>query len=507
MTLAHFSLSELSLLVALAIALALALVSRWKYRQALAAGAELTRIATHDGLTGLPNRLALGRWQENGVRSGDGIDRLAVGFVDLDRFKLVNDRHGHEVGDQVVSMVADRLRRAVRQTDRVVRFGGDEFVVLFPDVPTARAAARIGERIIGVLEEPFAVRHERIRISASVGIALGRDHRDDLTALLEAADGAMYAAKRRGRSACIVIDRATDAAPERLTEDMLLVALERRELVLHYQPIVSLRDGKTIGAEALLRWDHPERGLLPPIEFLPLLEDSGLIVPVGTWVLEEACAQAERWNRQLPGFPPLQVNINVAPRQLAEAGFTQTALAVVGNAHIDAHQICLEITESALLDDIDHAWSVMRRVKDRGVRLALDDFGTGYSSLTHLRRFQLDVLKIDRTFVAGLHESHEDRAIVTHVASLARSLGMQTAGEGIETPVQERILQEAGCVVGQGYALGRPLPATAMVDRVLDEIAGRRRSPLDAGPGLQHHDRAQDLAPLHAMERVLHGVE
>jgi diguanylate cyclase (GGDEF)-like protein len=497
----QLSLAESSLLVALLAALLLALWNWRQCRRALAASAELQRIATHDGLTGLPNRVALGRWQQNGVRSGAGIDRLAVGFVDLDRFKRVNDRHGHEVGDQVVSMAAERLRAVVRGSDRVVRFGGDEFVVLFPDVPTPRAAARIGERIIDALEEPFTVRHERIRISASVGIALGRDERDDLTTLLEAADGAMYSAKRQGRGSCVVIDRAIDTLPERLTDDMLLAALDRRELVLHYQPIVSLSSGRTVGAEALLRWDHPDRGLLPPIEFLPLLEESGLIVPVGTWVLEEACAQADRWNRALP-FEPLHVNVNVAPRQVVEPDFADTALGIVRNARIDPTQVCLEITESALLDDVDSAWAALRRLKDRGVKLALDDFGTGYSSLTHLRRFQLDVLKIDRTFVAGLHASHEDRAIVTHIASLAHSLGMQTSGEGIETPVQERILQEAGCELGQGYALGRPLPASAMIDRVLDEVAGRRTR-----TSLEEHDRAEHLTPLHAVERVLDAVE
>jgi len=458
---------------------AVAVCVQRRYRVATRLRDAMEVLSQFDHLTGLPNRQALNTWTGIQDRASTALGTPCVLFVDIDRFKHVNDTHGHRVGDELLVEVASRLRASVRAEDTVVRLGGDEFLVLCADVLSQAAAERLAMRVKAAIEPPVLIGAERIRISASIGIALA-DRRDvGLDQLIHHADRAMYRSKAGGPGTIAVAD-PDDAAAPLVTEAELVQALRREELRLHYQPLVRLDDERMIGVEALLRWEHPVHGLIPPAHFVPLLEESGLIVPAGAWVLEEAARQARLWQRRTGGQRELHVSVNVSPRQLNQADFTEVAREAIGRSGADPRHLCLEITEGALLRDPAAAWASLRQLKAIGVSLALDDFGTGFSSLSYIRRFDLDVLKIDRSFVTGIADSDEDRAIVEHVIGLAHALGMSAVAEGVEDEAQSLVLRSLGADAIQGYWYSRPVPAAA-IDACLDAEMGLGMAASEAG--------------------------
>ena len=418
--------------------------------------AEVRTRALHDPLTGLPNRALLSdrltHAQARTRRSGGGV---AVLFLDLDRFKVINDSLGHSVGDRLLQAVAERLAGTIRPGDTAGRFGGDEFIVVCEDVTDESEALRLAERLVSTLELPFTVTAaaDPIFLSASIGVALSTDGAEDPAAMIRDADAAMYRAKERGRSRCEVFDQEMrERAVSRLeTETDLRRALERSELRLEYQVFVDVPTQTIVGAEALVRWDHPRRGTLGPAEFIALAEETGLIRPLGAWVLHEACGQLARWARE-DGWPPsFLLSVNLSPHQLADPSLLADVTAALASSGIDPQMLCLEITEGALVADMDHALDVLERLRALGVQVALDDFGTGYSSFSYLHRLPVDVLKIDRSFVDRLTVEPRDRAVVAGMIDLARALGLRTVAEGVETPGQLAELGALGCDLAQGF--------------------------------------------------------
>ena len=441
----------------LAIPVATTVFSFRRYRDASHARKELAKLSMLDSLTGLPNRRSLPGWYQRGIeRALEDASHMAVLFVDLDHFKAVNDNHGHDVGDQLLTEVAQRLRSAVRPSDRVVRYGGDEFVVLCNDVVAPHAATRLAERVIEVLEQPFDLGAALIEISASVGISVVDARSGAMDEVLSAADAAMYEAKDQGTGKFVLVDHSREQrGGRRARQDKeLRAALEEGQFVLHYQPIVAVPDASMVGAEALIRWQHPERGLVFPGDFIQDLEDSGLIVPVGAWVLNEVCRQTKEWQTAFPDRL-FTVKLNVSASQLGQSNFGDEIATALRETGVRPERICFEITESALMHDVTGAWATLRQAKDRGIALALDDFGTGYSSLNHLRRFNLDYLKIDKSFVDGLGTSQEDTAIIEHVIGLSHALGLKVVAEGIEKEEQYRELKGLGCDYAQGFFFSR----------------------------------------------------
>jgi diguanylate cyclase (GGDEF)-like protein/PAS domain S-box-containing protein len=437
-----------------------------------AAELELSHQALHDALTGLPNRVLfldrLGHALLRRVRKGTGT--VAVLFLDVDRFKVVNDSLGHEAGDRLLVDVAGRLDGVLRPDDTVARFGGDEFTILCEDVAGELEAVAIAQRVVELFDEPFELEGSEVFLSTSIGIALaepGKARPDDL---IRDADAAMYRAKERGKARYELFDKAMRAhALERLAvENALRRAVEHDELRLHYQPEIDLCSGEIVGFEALVRWQHPERGLVPPGDFVPLAEETGLIVPIGTWVLREACREAKRW-RDSSGHP-MGVSVNVSARQLAQPDFVDLVSCVLAETETPRGTLCLEITESAVIERGMATVAMLRSLRDLGVKLAIDDFGTGYSSLGHLRRFPIDILKLDRSFVSGLGQGSQDASIAAAVISLAHALELTTVAEGIETTEQLDVLRGLGSDIGQGFLFARPLPpdeAAALIGRNL----------------------------------------
>ena len=423
------------------------------------AEARLAHQALHDALTGLPNRaLFLDRLEQALHRSARTTGRVAVLFVDLDRFKLINDSFGHAAGDRVLCDVAERLRHALRPADTIARFGGDELTVLCEDIDGEPGARAIARRIAGLFEEPFLVEDGEAFLQASIGIAIASDDTDPED-LIRDADAAMYRAKEGGRAAVVVFDEAMrrDARERVATESALRRAIERDELLIHVQPVVGISDALIHGFEALVRWQHPERGLVPPGEFIPLAEETGLIVPIGNFVVREVCRTLARWHHEA-GPPWVQCSVNLSVRHLQQPDLVQTVAGALEQFGVPAHRLVLEITESAVMENGSGTVETLEALKALGVRLALDDFGTGYSSLAHLHRFPLDVLKIDRSFTAALDEDHQGASIAGAIVSLAEALGLATVAEGIEDDAQRGRLERLGCTFGQGFHFSRPRP-------------------------------------------------
>jgi diguanylate cyclase (GGDEF)-like protein len=432
-----------------------------------AASNRLAQQATHDTLTGLPNRALvldrLGQALARGRRDGT---LTAVLFIDLDRFKPINDSFGHHIGDEVLIEIARRLTGLSRTGDTVARLAGDEFLVICAGLSVPETAAETAELVVAELSRPImtGAGARDVTVGASVGIAYA-DGSPELTPedLVRDADVAMYRAKQRGRGRAEVFNDALRTAVELRvqTQGELRHAIGGGQIRPYFQPIVDGVTETVVGFEALARWQHPARGLLGPMDFIELAEEAGLIVPLGAEILAQACAQAARWQRDRPG---LRVAVNVASAQLADKSFVATVSAVLAETGLDPDQLSLEITETTLMADPNAAAETLRAIAALGVHLALDDFGTGYSSLTYLRRFPVDVLKIDRSFVAGIGHDREDEAIVEMILQLARTLGMRVVAEGVETVEQHDRLGRLGCPLMQGYRFGRPMPAERVED-------------------------------------------
>jgi diguanylate cyclase (GGDEF)-like protein len=423
---------------------------------------QLTRQAFQDALTGLPNRaLFMDRLAHALARTERRVQHVAVLFLDLDRFKVVNDSLGHGMGDRVLVESSRRLLDCVRPEDTVARLGGDEFAILLEDLDGTEGATSVAQRVTESLEKPFLLDGREVFVTMSVGVALNTRRPVTPEELLRDADLAMYRAKGKGKNRYEVFDHATSApAINRFELELdLRGALTRGEFVLHYQPVVHLGSGRMIEVEALVRWQHRERGLLQPEEFISLMEETGLIVPVGTWVLGEACRQLEEWTTQFPHQPPLTMSVNLSARQLQDPGLVMAVEHALAETHIDPACLKLEITETVVMQDAPSTLETLHALKALGIQLAIDDFGTGYSSLGYLKRFPVDTLKIDRSFVQGVALNAQDTAIVRAVISVAKSLNLSVTAEGIETDDQLSQLQQLGCDRGQGYLFARPLAA------------------------------------------------
>ncbi len=419
--------------------------------------------AHHDPLTGLANRsLLMDRLGVELARARRTGQTVAVLFVDLDRFKVINDSLGHAAGDALLIDVASRLQGTLRLEDTVARIGGDEFVMVCGGLNLPGEVDVIAARVSTVLSEPHVVAGREVYACPSIGIALAPGTSTDPEDLVADADLAMYQAKAAGRGRWVVFTPALRGDTTRVElESGLRHALERGELRVVYQPVIDLADGGIIGAEALVRWDHPQRGLLLPMEFIPLAEETGLIVPVGRWVLAEACRQAAEWqaNGVVPG-ERFEISVNVSARQVS-ADFARDVIAALESSGLDPTHLALEITETFLMQDAQAAYAVLAELRRRGVRISVDDFGTGYSSLAYLKRFPLDLVKVDRSFVRDIGPDAEDSAVVAAVASLARSIGLQVIAEGVETADQLERLRALGCQAAQGFLFSKPLAPAA----------------------------------------------
>lgn len=425
--------------------------------------AALAHQSLHDPLTGLPNRILLvDRIEQALARNGRRRSHIAVMLLDLDRFKVVNDSLGHAVGDELLGCAAERLEAVLRAGDTVARFSGDEFAVLCEDLGDATDAERAASRLVDAFAEPFSVRGRNLHVTVSIGIAIATTDSATATAdkLIRNADTAMYRAKEQGRARYVFFDQELRRrAVTRLElEHDLADAIGRDELRLHYQPQYDLTDGRVVGAEALLRWDHPVRGAVSPAEFIPVAEETGMIVPLGAWVLREACATAAGWCASRAVYEQFTISVNLSARQLTDPGLLTAVGAALDGTGLRPGQLYLEITETAVMHDTDATIGILHDLQRLGVRLALDDFGTGHASLGYLSRFAIDVLKIDRSFVRGLGRDRGDTAIVASIVALAAALGLDVVAEGIEELDQLTRLQELGCRYGQGFLLARPVP-------------------------------------------------
>jgi len=445
------------------------------------AEARIAYMAHHDALTGLPNRLL---FRERMEQELGRLDRkggwLAVLCLDLDHFKNVNDTLGHPAGDMLLQAVAQRLRACVREPDTVARLSGDEFAILLPACDQPGAVKTLADRLLKAISAPYDIEGHRVVVTASIGAALVPGDGDNADELLKNADMALYRAKTDGRAAFRFFEAEMHARLQtRLALEMdLREAAEKGQLEVFYQPLFDLTLGRVSGFEALLRWHHPERGLVSPVQFIPLAEETGLILPIGEWVLRRACAEAMRWPEHV------KVAVNLSARQFRSPNLIEAISAALAESGMPANRLELEITESVLLQDDEAVLALLHRLRGLGLRIALDDFGTGYSSLSYLRTFPFDKIKIDQSFVREMDARPDCAAIVNAVAGLAVSLGMAVTAEGVETAEQLQRLREAGCTEVQGYLVGRPRPAaetTGMLDAVIGpagQAAGQRRAAL-----------------------------
>src|SRR5689334_16107870 len=444
--------------------------------------------AFHDSLTGLPNRAMFTELLKAEIESSSRRDdhTFAVLFLDLDRFKNINDSLGHTHGDLLLVAFAERLERTLRPVDTLARFGGDEFAILLSGMTDATDAVRVAKRIQDELSQPFVLDKNSATATASIGIALSSSGYDRADDILRDADIAMYRAKENGKARYEVFDHGMHArAVSRLQlESDLRQAIEQKEFCVYYQPIVSLQTGRLAGFEALVRWTHPRRGLVSPADFIPVAEETGLIVPIGEWVLNEACARVRQWQIESPSHRSLSLSVNLSARQVAQPDLLNRIKEALDTSKLNPHCLKLEITESVVMENAEAAAQMFKQLRLLGVQLSIDDFGTGYSSLSYLHRFPLNYLKIDRSFVSRL-TTDNDNAIVRTISTLARNLGMEVIAEGIETEEQFQQLKMLGCEYGQGYLFSRPV-ANEGVDYLLAQDSKR-----DAEPDL-HLDHFDD---------------
>ena len=453
--------------------LVIAAIEAQKMAEAVqAAKVQLDYLAHHDPLTDLPNRILLQDRLNQSIEMARRQGRqLAVMFMDLDQFKNINDSLGHAVGDQLLQSVAQRLVGCVRQSDTISRQGGDEFVLLLPDLEHAEHAARSAQKILDVVAQPYCIDQHDLYTSVSIGIGIYPNDGEDAQDLIKSADTAMYFAKATGRNNYKFFEQSMNvrAVNRQSTEASLRRALARNDFLLHYQPKINLRNGTIVGVEALVRWQHPERGLLLPAEFIAIAEDCGLIIALGRWVLRAACLQARAW--QLAGLPPVTVAVNTSALEFRAKGFIENVHAILAETGFDAHYLEIELTESVLMRDVDSTGTVLRALADAGIKLTVDDFGTGYSSLSYLRKFPIDTLKIDQSFVKEMTRDPDDATIVRAVISMGKSLKQRVIAEGVGTPEQYTALLTEGCEEGQGPYSSRPLPAEEFAELLRNGIS------------------------------------
>lgn len=436
-----------------------------------AAEEEIKQLAFYDTLTKLPNRrLLLERLKHSiEVERRDG-SRLALLMLDLDRFKAVNDSLGHSAGDELLQQVAERILARLRDVDMVARLGGDEFVVLLEDIAHPEDAARVAEEIIHVLSKPFQLTQSNdVQIGASIGISLYPEHGASYEILMDHADAALYQAKDQGRGCYAYFSEdQTLAARERIAlETRLRRAIEQQELRVYYQPQVDIASGRIVGAEALVRWQDPTEGLIPPLRFIPIAEETGLILEIGEWVLRETCRQGRRWLDA--GLPPLTLAVNVSPQQFRRGDISTLVATVLSETGLPAEYLELEMTESGLMENQDNVMELLNALRTQGVRLAIDDFGTGFSSLAYLKHFPLDVLKIDKSFIDDIPHLQDDMEIAATIIAMGHILGFKVLAEGVETAAQLEFLREKNCDTYQGYILSPPVPAEAFARLLRDQ--------------------------------------
>jgi diguanylate cyclase (GGDEF)-like protein/PAS domain S-box-containing protein len=422
------------------------------------AEAQVHYLATHDSLTGLPNRAMFGELLAHSVETARRRENhCAVLFIDLDRFKIINDSLGHEAGDVLLKEIARRLRDCVRKSDVVARLGGDEFVVLMQDVDDRRQVSSVARAILSAAMRPVPILGQECRVTASIGICMHpADGQQDDT-VLKNADMAMYVAKEEGKNNYKFYSSSlqSDVAGRLALESSLRSALEREEFSLHYQARVNLRSGAITGVEALLRWKSRDLGVVSPTQFIPVAEETGLIIPIGRWVLRAACAQNAAWLRQ--GLPPVRVSVNLSMRQLNDRELIRDIEAALRDSGLPPELLELEVTESMIMHNADHAIRVLGKIKSLGVHLAIDDFGTGYSSLAHLKRFPVDTLKVDRSFIRDVSRDQEDRAITEAIIAMGKTLSLTIVAEGVETSEQQAFLDQRACDEMQGYYFSAPI--------------------------------------------------
>jgi diguanylate cyclase (GGDEF)-like protein/PAS domain S-box-containing protein len=422
---------------------------------------QLIQNALYDNLTGLPNRaLFMDRLQMAFVHNKRNTDHLfAILFLDLDRFKNINDSFGHLTGDKMLVLVAQRLRAHIRPDDTIARFGGDEFVVLLGNIKDESDATKIADRINNVLTEPFHLMHHDLYVAITIGIAISNHEYQQPEEILRDADTAMYHAKLRGKGSYLVFDKSmhTDALDRLEMEIDLRHAIEREEFVLYYQPIISLENRSIIGFEALVRWHHPQRGFLSPMEFIPLAEETGLIVPLSLWIIREACTQMLSWQRQSPHEPPLVISINISPVHFKNTAFVDQIRKILDETKLNPEHLALEITETVMMDNTDHIVAVFSELQDLGIKIHIDDFGTGYSSLSYLQRFPISTLKIDQSFIGRLTGTGKNTELVQSIINMAHNMKLRVIAEGVEKEENLKTLEFLKCEYAQGYLFSHPL--------------------------------------------------
>ncbi len=436
----------------------------------------IKQLAFYDLLTKLPNRRLLQERLKHSIdverREGK---QLALLMLDLDRFKAVNDSLGHQAGDELLQQVAERITTRLRDVDMVARLGGDEFIVLLEDITHLDDAARVAEIIITDLSRPFKlIQSDDVRIGVSIGISLYPQHGNNSEKLLDYADIALYHAKENGRGCFAYFSKdLTIAACERIAlEARLRKAIEQHELRVFYQPQIDIASGRIVGAEALVHWQDPVKGLIPPIRFIAIAEETSLIVEIGEWVLREACRQGRLWLDM--ELPPLTMAVNVSSHQFHRSDISDLAAKVLAETRFPAERLELEITESGLMENQDKTTVVLNSLHSQGIRLAIDDFGTGYSSLAYLKRFSLDVLKIDKSFIAEIPYNTDDMIIAATIVAMGHTLGFKVLAEGVETPEQLAFLRKTGCDLYQGFIKSRPLPAKKFAELLCNQNGGRK---------------------------------